>query len=158
MARVSPSRSVSAHVELMHDLSSPLYLVGIERNVTEGDDLTLSVSVEGGSIDSVKWTVCCQGLQIVNNTKFLLLEDVLSVSLTILNVASEDSGMYTVTVTNSTQAVVVMQSFEVQVQGMYIYSSNHAIHWLTNMCPLIDLVQVYCLFYINAYYGKIMIE
>lgn len=99
-----------------HHIIILLLLGTIQRNAIEGGNVNLSVPLEGGSSLSVEWTVCCQGLQIINNTKFLLLDDVMSVSLTIINVTDADSGMYTVTVTNNTQ-LVVMQSFEVQVQG-----------------------------------------
>ena len=86
-----------------------------QLSTIEGEDLTVSITVEEGVFD-VTWTVCCRGLQIINSTKFLLLENLPLISLTIADVNEEDSGTYTVTVSNGTDQVE--RSFTVQVQGL----------------------------------------
>ena len=103
-------------MHLINTVIVPLKIdpVNGQLNAVEGRDFTIALTVQG-NFSSVIWTFSSRGFVITNSSKFLILQNLTSISLTISNITGDDAETYSVTIANETAEVSAM--FLVTVQG-----------------------------------------
>lgn len=95
-------------------------------NVTDGDEVCLSVGIKGKPVPNVEWYK--DGKKLRKTSRLKMDEKGDKFSLQILNVSPEDSGTYKCEA--SSKAGTVMRTFDVNVAGMGMVLTFHAVLFL----------------------------